>query len=1408
MLSTPGHTLQAASPDSVYREFSLYELETFSSYYQREIDMLQHEKEMLIRQGIADGERLLATSPDTGVMADILIRLAELYYYREKDDYLKKMEAFHTELGKGVAGTDSALQTEPRPAFTRALTLYDQIITMFPNSEMVDDALYNKGFLYEEMGDYEVAVSTYYKLIKSFPSSSYVPEAYMRLGEYFFNPPRNDLGKAIVSYEMVVNHPSHVRYYEALYKLGWSHYRLSQYPEAISYFTTLVEDHQIGLYLSRPEEAETMHFRDEAIEYIAISFLDFGGPQKAGAYVRQIGNPAWGLSMLEKLGDIYMKDKEDYRNAIVTYRILRELSRNSDEAPLIQKKIVDCYVALNEFRNAFEERLTLFLEYHPGSTWWGQRRSEKSKLRTYRLAEEALRRNVNWLLKEAAEKQSTPLYEMTVDAGRRYLKAFPEDLQAYQVRWNLAFILDTRLNRYQEALQEYLTLSMVYQDEAYETFARERGLNTIQDAAENAIVVADILYQEELKQNPAVQHTERDFFDDMVLEPVSLSAAAGWLALAYDNFIKLFPFDAKTPTMLANAGALFSAHNQFDASLKYFKTLVLYFPESEQAKTIQYAILENYFGKRDYDSVELLAKRILRADYPAEIRNKTERRLGEAIFLRAQHWSGRGEPEKAAEEFLRLTLEVPKIAFADRALFNAAREFEEIRQYPRAIRAYEQLRASYPASSLFLTATNNLAIDYVEIGEYGRASDRYLELSNFSKDSVQIHDGLYNAYFFADKAGDWNRAIVCAERYTSRYAQRPEAAGISFRLAAYADSLGQDARKRAYRRRFLEQYSGTGLAVETACRLGKEYLAADSLAQAEEAFNRAHDLNQALHRNHGEGNDFYAAEALMSVCRLLRERLEAIRIADSGTARSSTVDRLVTLRDGLIRRYRETVAYQTIHAPEALFRIGETQERFAAIWAGQSVVEADPAKKAVLEKTLLEETTRVLSDAFLSYSNALRILRQFQEKQNNVDNPDSAGHDSTAIVTEGWMTRSGEKISEMLYRIAETSAKAIDNLLAVPVPADLRAEARLEYRSQVLLKAIRPLLDTVVGAHLRNLSISDSLGLDNPWMEASRQKVLTSLTILGQAYSDLSREALALFEAFRLSYLNEMKTSRPEEASDTPAAMATLIESARTYAAAGLEFYASGLRRLKAEKFIPRIQTQFRDTVHAFIVDTDGLLSSLNQQALDDQSRADSLFRATQDILYENMLAAFEDNVFFIGENRKALLESAFRFYTDEQDSRAVAFGLDLLSLDPELYAGRLEIPLDTLVVPMDSTWLVASQPLTGLEQAIPDSNRWILFSSWRSPQSGTETGPLRYIGKGFDIQGYPVGGRIETGSFSVQGCYLNGRRILLNKTDGTIQIKDGLRANSNWLALQVSEAESVSLNGEIWIQYVAGEGK
>ena len=91
---------------------------------------------------------------------------------REVETYNQEYEAYEKQLTEFEAGN---LETEPvepqfpQKNFEEAISIYDLILTNFPDSDLADDALYNKAFLLGDMGQEEAANEVYLEMIDKFP---------------------------------------------------------------------------------------------------------------------------------------------------------------------------------------------------------------------------------------------------------------------------------------------------------------------------------------------------------------------------------------------------------------------------------------------------------------------------------------------------------------------------------------------------------------------------------------------------------------------------------------------------------------------------------------------------------------------------------------------------------------------------------------------------------------------------------------------------------------------------------------------------------------------------------------------------------------------------------------------------------------------------------------------------------------------------------------------------------------------------------------------------------------------------------------------------------------------------------------------------------------------------------------
>jgi len=1393
--------------DSAFSGLSMQELQNAKAYYSQELEALVREKKELIQKSIEDGERLLPGA-DPKMAPEILIRLADLYYHQEKDDFLDRMKAYEDSVEMQGGKKTRAPSVEPRLVFRKSIQYYQRIIDRFPSSDLVDDAMYYRAFLYEEMGENAKANSFYLQVSETYPQSSYLPEVYMRLGEYHFNPPINNPEQAIGYYRRVTDYRKSPRYYEALYKLGWSNYRLNRFAEAISYFTTLIEQFN-SLEKTSPLEARAgTDLRNEAVDYIAVCFLDYGGVPKAVEYLDKIGRPGWGQGVLKKMGDVYRVQKEEYATAVSAYTFLLGYSTFYADAPQIQRSIVDCYRATGDPNKVSEARQKLFSGFRIGSAWWNQNLDERSRLQAYKLGEQALRDDIVEWIKKAERQPGETVYQQVAEMAGNYLQAYPEDLNALLVRWNLALILDSKLHRYREALQEYLTISLVYDSETYETFAKEKGLATVQDAALNAIVVADTLVRREYKvaRRQTGIASPNGAKTDEKKEPVPLSDAEKWLTMACDNYIKLYPFDAKTTVVLANTGALFYTHNQFNEALRYFKTLTKNFPQSEQSQHVQLYILDSYFGKGDYESAEVLSKNLLKTGLPAADVKAVEKRLAESIFLRAQTFSEQGLSQKAAAEYLRMALEVPTADFADRAVFNAGRENEKIKEYAASVRAYEILRTSYGGSVLLPDALNNLAINYAALGDYNLAAARCEELSAILKDNTDADAALYNAFAYYSKAENWQKTAATGKDYSTRFSQSQQAPLVCFKTGECYVRLKEDILAARTFIGMVDRFPNSALGVEACFRAGELFSGRDSLSAAEKAYTQAYVFHEKLKRGRREGNEPFAAEGLFQASLLLEKRFRSIALVLPPDVLNRRFEEKQTLLRQLTEQYAKVAAFQNQRMPESLYRIGEAHEHFANSWAAQELPRLDPTAKVVKQKEINGRTTRFFRQALSSCLTAVKVMGKWNQKADSSGGKNAA--DSLRAQARIWDGKFKSKASEILFRMAEINAGTVAELMAAPLPAGMTEMARLEYRSQLLLRAISPIVWVVVDAHKRNLAVSDSLGFQGGWADSSRSRILAEMGLLPSEYQKLAFQALDGFRKRMVAY----ERSASKENTQQPAAfvdeMVNFLELSKTYCQNSLAFRKDELSRAVQMGLLPAgIQAETQAMVR-FALSLADSMDALAAASRDDQKWAKAAFESKNDPKFEEMLAVYEDNVFFLNEKMKAVLELAHAVHSGLPTSvpSGILIGIRLIQLDPDRFSKQLNIPLEALMLQPDSTWLCAFSEPSGWEKTGFQPKGWIPFRGTFLQDTALHKQGIPewvFIRKEFSVPGLPVSGDVEAKTDSSCTFSINGIPLAGNPKPDPADVKTAFQQDRNVLNVRCRREAMTDWKTRIFIRFI-----
>ncbi len=160
--------------------------------------------------------------------ADLLFQLSELWwekskfvYYTEMSDYEAVYQKYTEQTNAGAKGLHEPKENHRQSDLYRqqAIDLYQKILADYTSYPRSDEVLFNLAYNLYETDKKKEAIARYWDLIRKYPDSKFVPDAYIQMGEHFFNS--NDLERARKAYEKALAFNIPQIYSFALYKLAW-----------------------------------------------------------------------------------------------------------------------------------------------------------------------------------------------------------------------------------------------------------------------------------------------------------------------------------------------------------------------------------------------------------------------------------------------------------------------------------------------------------------------------------------------------------------------------------------------------------------------------------------------------------------------------------------------------------------------------------------------------------------------------------------------------------------------------------------------------------------------------------------------------------------------------------------------------------------------------------------------------------------------------------------------------------------------------------------------------------------------------------------------------------------------------------------------------------------------------------
>lgn len=711
------------------------------------------------REAMGFLEDMLANRPPKGEQkAEMMLRLADLYFEEGRDLYLSEMQKYGEEFDKcfNTEGCDStkmvADNVESRKWQTKSIKIYKIILQNYPQYQRADEAMFYLGSALQDTGEKDEAAKTFNDLVRTYPESGYVPDAYVLIGEYYFD--QNNAYKALLAYQKAARYKDSPKYAFAMYKLAWCYYNVGEYGKGIDTMKAVVAYSMAD----QGTDKSKLTLQEEALKDLVRFFADAGDLNEAIDYFNKLGKQDLIEAMLKRLASTYFENG-NFEQAISTYRKLISENPNGRLAPEYQNEIILCYQKMGRKKETMGEVDRLLKTYGKQSAWARQNASNPDALKG---ANEYIEKNLrtvainyhNEAKKLGAGAAARESYDLAEQAYSVYLENFPEEKNAYEMRYAYGELL-YKTKKYEQAYDQYMKVVAMDPKGQHSEFC-----------AESAIFAAEEVIKVE-KKDGKVQSA-----DGKSTAELPMTDWENKLLAACDQYTQYFKDNKKARNVIYKSAYLLYGKNRFKDASDRFRIVIGMDPQSKEAEQAANLILDSFNLVQDWNNLKDVAKAFYDQEglgskaFKTEVYNVYERASFKLIEVTYEKDK---DNAKAANGFVAFVDEFPKSEVADLALNNAAAYYYQTGNVRNAMQTRIRLIEGWPKSKYYNAQVASLGFDYESVADFAQAAVWYEKIFALDKDNAASKEALYSAGLFRRSMGETDAAIKNYQAFIATY---------------------------------------------------------------------------------------------------------------------------------------------------------------------------------------------------------------------------------------------------------------------------------------------------------------------------------------------------------------------------------------------------------------------------------------------------------------------------------------------------------------------------------------------------------------------------------------------------------------------------------------------------------------
>jgi len=823
------------------------ERQRIDASYGAQTRQLEDTENALRRVAMSRLEAFLSKYPNTTHTPDMMFRLADLYFEESELQFFSADEEYARIEAQAVNQPEMVLPPPPLKDYSRSIELYRQIIERHPAYENLADAYYMLAWCYAatnaEQYDPLAARDVNVQIAQKWPGSDFANDANMRLGEFWFDEPGapgnpvSNVPVAMSYYNAVLaDGPTGRNYDEAIYKLGWSFFKLNEYDRALAYLVQLL-DYSDQQFL---ETGKVSNMRREAVEYLAISYADMGDAQGksplqvATAHLDRIGEKKWEHDVVERLAAI-LEVQTKYDEAIAVLDFLQQRWPNDPKNPEYQHQIAviygNKYIPLPDPDRAAKAMAVLTDRYSEGSTWYVANRANPdaiAKARGY--IETSLASVAVEYLVRARETGSIADYQLAAAKLQEFLTTLPFGADYDLYEWYHALAL-FESNQFADAERAYAQI-LKNDRSPYRDGARFQVMKCREQVALARYGKLDIV-----APGAAVQRTVTSQWGKEITVFAISDEQNSFIAAADDLVTREFreaewqeQLETNRAALLYIPAQIYYLHGQYDEARARFERLIAAYPQTDEAVYASSLYVNTYTFEGNLAAVQAATTRFGNMalgkdpELAALKRQEFDDLRQQAAFGLAYELIQKGDRLGAAAAFVQFMKDYPDSKVYKEALYNAANNYDLGGKAAEAIALFEQYVARYPTDTRSQGLYFRVAETYSSTMDLPKSIAAYDAVVRLFPTAADAPIALYNASFLRVGQGDHTNAARGYEKYGTTYTNQPDAERVYFRAGAQWELVG-DREAEEFYLRYLKRYpsENPNHGIEAAYKLAKTY---------------------------------------------------------------------------------------------------------------------------------------------------------------------------------------------------------------------------------------------------------------------------------------------------------------------------------------------------------------------------------------------------------------------------------------------------------------------------------------------------------------------------------------------------------------------------------------------------------